>query len=300
MDKHAKLLEKFLNRKIKYVEDVMSPAAREAIKNLQNNDILLLDNLRLCAEENYEFSPESATKTILVQRLVNLFDLCVLDSFSTAHRAHPSIIGFSQNLPACAGKIVERETKQLNEIMTITKDPHVIVLGGSKVVDRLEALKQLIKNKRANQILLTGIIGNVFMRAQGRIKSSLGIAREEEVVLMAHKLIGEYPDVFSTPVDVAIEREGKRIDVDVRDLGSNDEILDIGPKTIDHYSRIIVSAATVFISGPAGLFEKEKFEFGTRELLQAVANSMATTIVSGGHLSSALKKYKLTKKYKSY
>lgn len=294
MDKHAKLLEKFLNRKIKYVEDVMSPTAREAIKNLQNNDILLLDNLRLCAEENYEFSPEDATKTILVQRLVNLFDLCVLDSFSTAHRAHPSIIGFSQNLPACAGKIVERETKQLNEIMTITKDPHVIVLGGSKVVDRLEALKQLIKNKRADHILLTGIIGNVFMRAQGRIKSSLGIAREEEVVFMAHKLIGEYPDVFSTPVDVAIEREGKRIDIDVRDLGSNDKILDIGPKTINHYSRIIVGAATVFISGPAGLFEKEKFEFGTRELLQAVANSMATTIVSGGHLSSALKKYKLT------
>ena len=272
MDKHAKVLEKLLNKKVKYVEDVIGSAAQNEIKNLKNGEVLLLDNLRLCAEENYEFSPEAASKTIMVSRLSKLFDLCVLDSFPSAHRSHPSIVGFPQVLPACAGRIVEREVKNLDEIMTVAKAPHVIVLGGSKVPDRLEAIKMLIQNGRADHVLLTGVIGNVFMRAQARIKFPLGIKREEEVVAKAHTLIGEYPDVFSTPV------------------------YDLGPKTVDFYSKLIAGAGTVFISGPAGFFERENFSFGTKKMLESVANSMATTIVSGGHLTSVLKSHGLGEK----
>ena len=107
----------------------------------------------------------------------------------------------------------------------------------------------MIDNGRADHVLLTGIIGNVFMRAQGRIKSPLGIKQEEEVVAKAHSLIGTYPDVFSTPVDVAVNKDGDRIDVDVRDLNKSDEINDLGPKTIEYYNKIISSAGTVFMSG---------------------------------------------------
>lgn len=296
MEKHAKVLERFLNRDIKYVQDVIGSAAKNEIESLKNGEILLLDNLRLCAEENYEFSPTEAAKTIMVQRLAKLFDLCVLDSFPSAHRSHPSIVGFPQVLPACAGRIVEREVRELDEILTVAKAPHVVVLGGAKIPDRLESIRLLIKNGRADHILLTGLIGNVFMRAQGRIKSSLGIKREEDVVTKAHSLIGEYPDVFSTPVDVAVDKDGSRIEVDVRDANRGDTINDIGPKTVEHYSKIISGAGTVFISGPAGFFEKEQFMFGTKALLGAVANSMATTIVSGGHLTHALKKYGLADK----
>ncbi|MCA9812442.1 MAG: phosphoglycerate kinase [Nitrosarchaeum sp.] len=296
MDRHAIVLEQLLNKKIKYVEDVIGQAAQEEIKNLKNGEILLLDNLRLCAEENYEFSPEDAAKTIMVQRLSKLFDLCVLDSFPSAHRAHPSIVGFPYVLPACAGRIVEREVRNLDNIMTVAKAPHVIVLGGSKVPDRLEAIKMLIKNGRADHVLLTGLIGNVFMRAQARIKYPLGIKREEEVVAKAHALIGEYPDVFSTPVDVAIDKDGQRVELDVRELQTGDKIYDLGPKTVEHYSKIIASAGTVFISGPAGFFEKENFSFGTKSLLNAVADSMATTLVSGGHLTTALKEQGLEEK----
>ncbi len=293
MDKHAKVLEKLMGKKIKYVEDVIGSAAQNEIKNLKNGEILLLDNLRLCAEENYEFTPQEAANTIMVSRLSKLFDLCVLDSFPSAHRSHPSIVGFPHVLPACAGRIVEREVRNLDEIMTVAKAPHVIVLGGSKVSDRLEAIKLLIQNGRADHVLLTGLIGNVFMRAQGRIRYPLGIKREDEVVAKAHSLIGEYPDVFSTPVDIAIDKEGERIEMDVRELEIGDKIYDLGPKTVDHYSKLITGAGTVFISGPAGFFEKENFSYGTKGLLTAVANSMATTIVSGGHLTSALKKYGL-------
>jgi len=296
MAKHAKVLEKLMSREIKYVEDTIGEAAQDAIKNLQDGDILLLDNLRLCAEENYEFSPEDAANTIMVKRLANLFDLCVLDSFPSAHRSHPSIVGFPQVIPACAGRIVEREVRNLDEIMTVAKAPHVIVLGGSKVPDRLEAIKMLIKNGRADHILLTGLIGNVFMRAQARIKYSLGIKKEDEVVAKAHALIGEYPDVFATPVDVAIDKDGARVEMDVRDLQTGDKIYDLGPKTVEYYSKIISSAGTVFISGPAGFFEKENFSFGTKALLNAVANSMATTLVSGGHLTSVLKQQGLEEK----
>ena len=296
MDKHAKVLEKLMGRKIKYVEDTIGEAAQNAIKNLEDGEILLLDNLRLCAEENYEFTPENAAKTIMVSRLSKLFDLCVLDSFPSAHRSHPSIVGFPQVLPACAGRIVEREVRNLDEIMTVAKAPHVIVLGGSKIPDRLEAIKLLIQNGRADHVLLTGLIGNVFMRAQARIKSPLGIKREEEVVAKAHALIGEYPDVFATPVDIAIDKDGERVEMDVREMGKGDKIFDLGPKTVEYYSKLIAGAGTVFISGPAGFFEKENFSYGTKALLNSVANSMATTIVSGGHLTTALKQQGLADK----
>ena len=118
VDKHAKVLERLLDREIKYVEDVIGAAAQHEIRNLQDGQILLLDNLRLCAEENYEFSPADAAKTIMVGRLSRHFDLCVLDSFPSAHRSHPSIVGFPHVMPACAGRIVEREVKNLDEIMT--------------------------------------------------------------------------------------------------------------------------------------------------------------------------------------
>ena len=296
MEKHAEVLEKLLNRKVTYVNDVIGSAAQNEIKKLNDGEILLLDNLRLCAEENYEFSGSNAAKTIMVRRLSKLLDLCVLDSFPSAHRSHPSIVGFPYVLPACAGRLVEKEVKKLDEIMGVAKAPHVLVLGGKKVEDRLEAIRLLIENGRADHVLLTGLIGNVFLRAQGRIRSTLGIKREDEIVAKAHTLIGEFPDVFSTPVDVAIEQDGKRVELDIRELNKDDEIYDLGPKTIEHYGKIISEAGTVFISGPAGFFEKEDFGYGTKALLEVVAASKATTIVSGGHLSSALKKFGLVEK----
>jgi phosphoglycerate kinase len=296
MEQHAKILEKLLGKKINYVQDTIGSLAQSEIKKMKDGDIILLDNLRFCAEENYEFSPEDASNTVMVKRLAKFFDLCVLDSFASAHRAHPSLVGFSHIIPTCAGKIVEHEIRKLDKILTVTKAPYVIVLGGSKITDRLEAIKMLIKRGRADQILLTGLLANIFLRAQARIKYSLGIKDEEEIVTKARALMGEYPDVFFTPVDVAIDNEGQKLDCDVRHLNKGDQILDLGQKTIEYYSKMIASAGTIFISGPAGFFEDEKFSYGTKSLLEEVANSMATTIVSGGHLTSALKRYGLTEK----
>lgn len=293
MRAHAEAMERILKRKISYVEDVIGESAQNAIRAMNDGDILLLDNLRLCAEENYEFTVKEAAKTVMVKRLAGLFDLCVMDSFPTAHRSHPSLVGLPHVLPACAGLLVEREVKRLDEIMTVAKAPHVIVLGGAKVRDRLEAIRLLIANKRADHILLTGLIASVFLRAQGRIKHELNIKNEKEIISLAHALIGDHPDVFSTPVDLAIDSGSGRLEVDVREVADEHTVCDIGQKTLAHYGRYISGAGTVFMSGPAGMFERKEFSAGTRGLLESISKSMATTIVSGGHLSSALKNYGL-------
>ena len=296
MEEHAKQLEKFSGKKVKYVADVIGSLAQEEIKKMDGSEIILLDNLRLCAEENYEFSLEESKRTIMVQRLKDLFELFILDSFPSAHRTHPSLVGFAQVLPTCAGRLLENEVKQLESILTVAKSPFTVVLGGSKVDDRLKAIKLLIKKERADHVLLTGVIANVFLRAQGRIKFPLNIKDEDELVSEAHSLIGEHPDVFSTPVDIAVNKDGNRVEIDVRELTKDDDIYDIGTKTVEHYTKMITSAGTVFMSGPAGFFEKSNFQNGTKSLLESISESMATSIISGGHLTSALKQYNLNEK----
>ena len=125
MENHAKALEKYCGKKVKYVQDVIGASAIEEIKNMNDDDIIMLDNLRLCAEENYEFSLEDSAKTIMVKRLAGLFDLFVLDSFPSAHRTHPSLVGFAQVLPTCAGKLIEKEVMQLQNILDVLSLIHI-------------------------------------------------------------------------------------------------------------------------------------------------------------------------------
>jgi phosphoglycerate kinase len=291
MEQHAKALSKFLGYDVKFIDDIFGPTARKMIDSLSEGEVLLLDNLRLTAEENLEFSPEDASKTMLVQRLYKHFDACVLDAFPTAHRSCPSIVGFAELLPACGGRLVAKEMKALNRLLTIAKGIYTTVLGGAKVSDRLEAIDTLIENQRADKVLLTGVVANIFLQASDQIQDSLGIQGEEKYVKKAKQLLSDYPNVFEMPVDVAIEQNNSRVEVAVNDLKPNQKILDIGARTIDIYSRIIRGSGTVFMSGPPGFFENSKFGKGTEELLRAMASSLGTTIVSGGHLSAALHRF---------
>ncbi|MFQ5920421.1 MAG: phosphoglycerate kinase, partial [Nitrososphaerales archaeon] len=121
-------------------------------------------------------------------------------------------------------------------------------------------------------------------------------AKEEALIEKARRLRLKYPNVFTTPLDQAEEKDGRRIDTDVDRLGEQDAVLDIGQKTVEHYSKIIKSAGTVFMSGPAGVFEREEYVYGTESLLKSVASSLSTTIVSGGHLTAALQRFGLSDK----
>src|SRR5487761_365100 len=275
---HSEALSKILGKKVKFADDIFGPTAISEIDSLRKGEVLLLDNLRFTAEENMEFSPEAASKTILVQKLYNHFDACVLDAFPTAHRAHPSIVGFSYLLPTCAGLLV-------------SKAPFTTVLGGAKVSDRLEAIDTLIANKRADRVLLCGLIANVFLKAARKIDYDIGLDKEQQLVTKAAALMSDYPDTFELPVDVATDSGGERKEIPVSELNHQTKAYDIGSKTIDHYSRIIRSSGTIFMSGPPGFFENPNFGMGTEALLRAMASSFGTTIVSGGHLSAALERF---------
>lgn len=291
LEQHAAALSKLLGNKVRFVDDIFGPTAREAIGSLSEGEVLLLDNLRLAAEENQEFTPKDAANTVMVQRLYKHFDAFVLDAFPTAHRSSPSIVGFAELLPTCGGRLVAKELKALNRIFTIAKGIYTTVLGGAKISDRLEAIDTLIENKRADKVLLTGLIANIFLQASDQIKDPLGIPSEDKYMKKAKQLLADYPGVFELPVDIAIQENGSRLEIPVRDLKSGQTILDIGSRTIDSYSRIIRGSGTVFMSGPPGYFENPDFGKGTEELLRAMASSLGTTIISGGHLTAALERY---------
>jgi phosphoglycerate kinase len=291
LKQHAEALSNYLGYDVEFVEDIFGPYARERIESLQDGEVLLLDNLRFTAEENEEFEPKNAANTILVQRLYKYFDSCVIDAFPTAHRSVPSIVGFAELLPACAGRLVAKELKALNRILNVAKGIYATVLGGAKISDRLEAIDTLIENNRADKVLLTGMIANIFLLASGKISNHSVSQQDKKYVRRATKLLSNYPDVFEMPNDVAVENNGSREEVMIDDLKPDQRILDIGSITIDHYSRIIRSSGTAFMSGPPGYFEDPNFSKGTEELLRSMASSLGTTIVSGGHLSAALERF---------
>jgi len=293
LNQHAEALTQTLGKKVEFVDDIYGPYARKRISELQDGEILLIDNLRFSAEEANEYLPEAAAKTQIVQKLSPCFDSFVLDAFPTAHRAHPSVVGFPLLLPTAGGRLVVKELKAVNRIQQVAKGPFTAVLGGSKVSDRIEAIGALIENKRADKVLLTGVAALAFLKGAGKLRATLGIEKEEAVVDKAVKLMNTYPEVFELPEDLAIDKDGERYEIPVDSVSPTDKTYDIGGRTISRYEKIIRSSGTVFMSGPAGAFEREGFGVGTEELLRIMATSYGTTIVSGGHLSTALKVYNI-------
>lgn len=291
MEKHAKALGRILGRQVTFVEDVLGSAAKSAIDASKPGDVLVLDNLRLTAEENMEFSIRDAERTVLVSRLRPHVEACVLDAFPTAHRAHPSIVGFAELVPTCAGRVVAKELIKLERIFAIEKGPYVTVLGGAKVNDRIEAIDALIANQRADKVLLSGLVALVFLKSKGKYRGPLEIENEQKTMVRARQLLDDHPENFELPIDVAVRLDDGRKEFPVGEVPPNTRVLDIGSRTIDRYSRLIKGAGTVFMSGPPGAFEYEEFGLGTESLLKAMAGSFGTTIVSGGHLSAALHRF---------
>ena len=291
LEAHSKVLEEILGKKVDFVPDVFGPEALARIDSVEDGGVLVLDNLRFTAEENQEYKPPEAERTFLVKRLKAHVDACVLDAFSTAHRSTPTIVGFAGLVPTCAGRTVERELRMLDRIAAVEKGPYVTVLGGAKVNDRLEAIDALVANNRADKVLLCGVVGLVFLKAAGKLRGDLGVDGEQKFVLKAKQLLDEDPERFALPLDVAVRAGGARKEVEPAALGAQAQVLDIGSKTVAHYSRLIKGAGTVFMSGPPGAFEWDEFSEGTEGLLGAMAASLGTTIISGGHLSTALHKF---------
>jgi len=286
LEPHANLLAQYCSQQIKFVEDVIGPHAIQKITKVQPGEILVLDNLRFCAEENIDDKREKLVKTHFVRRLAPLFDYYVDDAFATAHRSQPSIAGLPELLPSAAGRLMEKELDAVSTLLEEPKRPCVYSLGGSKVEDKIPVIENILLRGKADKVLLGGVPAKLFLRARG---TKTQINAEEvhdfnQFLDRAANLAQKYGDHIEVPLDLAYEdKQGKRVDLPVTSRGEG-EALDVGSKTLEKYSKIIGGAATTVANGPLGVFERNGFDKGTKELLESMAENNGYTVIGGGHL----------------
>jgi len=293
LEQHAQILGSILGKPVKFVDDVYGEKAQNAIKELKSGEILVLDNVRKFPGETKKASPEEHSKSELVMNLAPLADLFVNDAFAAAHRAHASIVGFTVLLPSAAGRIMERELKALSRVLENPEKPCIFILGGAKADDSLQISKYVLDNNIADYVLTGGITGHLFLAAKGYNlgKPNMELLKKKELMGLIpgiKELMEKYPGKIETPVDLAIEVDGKRKEIAVEELPTEYPIYDIGTKTIERYSQIISTAKSIVFSGPPGVYEKEEFVKGTKGLFEAIANSSAFSLVGGGHSVAAV------------
>lgn len=242
----------------------------------------------MAAEENLEGSPEILAQTHFVRRLAPLFDLYVNDAFAAAHRAQPSLVGLAEVLPAAAGLLMEKELRALNSVLGEPKRPCVYILGGAKVEDKIPVIEHILSTGKADKILAAGKVGKIILKA---MDYQFGKTDEEELavaatlIMKAKQICHKYPGKIEIPQDVAVAKDDKRHEVGLDQLPLDAPVLDIGKKTIKYYMSIIEHAKTVVADGPLGVFEKNGFDLGTKEILVAVASCPGYTVIGGGHLA---------------
>jgi phosphoglycerate kinase len=296
MQPHALILKKYLGNRVKFIEDVIGPAAIDAVHKLKNGDVLLLDNARLLSEEVMEGTPELFAKTQLVKRLAPLFDLFVNDAYPAAHRAQASMVGFPEVLTAVAGRSMERELKALNKALYEPDRPSIVVLGGAKVPDKLKILGSMLERGKVDKVLLSGLMGIVFLEASGINlgEGSRGNLKDFEALKkQAKSLLDKYKSIIMLPKDVALSVDQKRVEVRVDRIPNNAVIMDVGEATIKEYVDQISRAKTIIANGPPGVFEKDDFAKGTRQILKAITDSGGFSVIGGGHLAVLAKEEKI-------
>ncbi len=288
----ADVLGERLGQRVTFVDDVAGEAAQRAAADLAPGQVLLLQNLRFEAGEE-------ANDPALAERLARLADLYVDDAFGAAHRAHASVVGVAERLPAYAGFLLAGEVSVLSRLLEDPASPFVAVLGGSKVSDKLAVLSNLLG--RVDTLVVGGGMCFTFLAAQGHGVGDSLFERDQ---------VGPVGDLLARA-----EREGKRIllptDVVVADAFAEDANrrtvpagaiepgwrgLDIGPETAAAFAAAVHQAKTVFWNGPMGVFEWAPFAAGTRAMAEAVASTAAYTVVGGGDSAAALAQFGLADK----
>ena len=302
---HAAVLEKLLDRKVQWIDDVCGPAARQAIRDLKDGDILLLDNVRFVAEEqtlfekNLRLSHEQQAKTLLVQKLAPLADLYVCDAFAAAHRDQPSLCGFEQVLPSAMGRLFEKEYCTVSSVMEEPVRPCVFCLGGAKISDAFLMMQTVLERGIADTILTGGLVANIFLIALGKqigngSRAFICKSNYAEFFDRAKDLYRQFGDKIILPEDLAWVENGERREAPIDLIPDEISAVDIGHATAAAYREVILSAKTVFVNGPMGVFEQSPSEYGTRALWQALADTEGFTVLGGGDSITATEKFKLT------
>jgi len=281
----ALCLAALLGKNITLADDCVGPMAEELVSLMHEGDVLLLENLRFHPEEEKN-DPRFA------QQLARLADVYVNDAFGTAHRAHASTEGITQYLTmAVAGLLMQAELRHLGQLLATPERPYVAILGGAKVSDKIDLIFNLLP--KLNRVLIGGGMAYTFLVAQGvPIGNSLVEADKVEVARDILTKATSLGVTIQLPEDHVI---AERLDAQAATrVVPQDGIpsgwlgMDIGPQTVETFTRAIHAAKTVVWNGPMGVFEMAPFAQGTQAVARAVAASPATTIVGGGDSVAAV------------
>lgn len=288
LESHSKVLQMYLERPVKYTEDIVGEKAQKEIKAMKKGDVLVLNNVRMMEEENKKAPVEELRDTELVQTLSKYVDYFVNDAFAAAHRRQASLVGLSNVIPMLAGRLMEQELRALNRVLDKPERPSVYLLGGAKVDDRIPVINRVLKDDIADKILIGGLVADSFQMSRGKMKKRYEELNEEELkqVDVCRDILEEYSDQIQLPMDVALDVKGERVEVFIDRITEEKNIYDIGLNTIAHYSSTIEKAGTVVAEGPLGMFERRGFDIGTKELLRCMARCEGFTVVGGGHMGA--------------
>jgi phosphoglycerate kinase len=283
------LLDEQLGRScnVGFAPDCIGLAAEEMAKKLEKGQTLLLENLRFHAEE--EANDESFS-----QKLAALADVYVNDAFGSAHRAHASTVGITKFLhKAAAGLLMQKELEYLGKVITNPDKPLVAIIGGAKVSDKIDVLRNLLG--KVDSLLIGGAMAYTFLKAQGR-QVGKSLVEDDKIELAKEllkqsqsqgvKLLLPLDHVIADKIDAAAQTQVVSAD---RDIPAGQMGLDIGPLTVAAFTKEIAAARTIVWNGPMGVFECAPFAHGTMQIAQAVAaNRNATSIVGGGDSVAAV------------
>jgi 3-phosphoglycerate kinase len=292
----AKRLAERLGRPVAALRDCIGPEVEKALAAMKPGDVVLLENVRFHAEEE-------KGDAAFAQRLRNGAELYVNDAFGTAHRAHASVTGVASLLPPkarAAGLLMEAELAALDRLLANVAKPFVAVLGGAKVSDKIKVVDHLLE--KVDALLIGGGMAYTFLQAQGHAIGTSRFERESVPVAKAalEKAAARAVDLL-LPVDhvaAASFSEGAAPQrVDQVDLPGDRMGLDVGPKTVELFSKRIAAAKTVVWNGPLGVFEWPAFAAGSKAIAQAIAANRGTTVVGGGDSVAVIEKFGLAGRY---
>lgn len=281
----ADSLTEKLGKEVVFVPETRGEKLESAIKNLNEGDVLLVENTRF---EDLDGKKESKKDSELGKYWASLGDVFVNDAFGTAHREHASNVGISTHLETAAGYLMEKEIKFIGGVVNDPHKPVVAILGGAKVSDKIGVIKNLVNI--ADKIIIGGGMAYTFLKAQGK---EIGLSLlEEDKIDFAKELLEKNGDQIVLPVDCKVAKEfsndAKITEVSIDEIPSDQEAMDIGPKTIELFTKELQGAHTVVWNGPMGVFEFSNFAKGTIGVCKAIANlEDAITIIGGGDSAAA-------------
>ena len=285
----AKRLAEVTGVKVVLAEDTVGESAKAAVAAMSAGEIVLLENVRFNAAET---SKDDATRAAFAKELAALGEVFVSDGFGVVHRKQASVYDVAKLLPAAAGLLVRKEIEALSKAVKDPERPYTVVLGGSKVSDKLGVIANLLG--KADRLLIGGGMAYTFMVAQGHgvgtsllekdqvdtVKGYLATAKERGVELLL-------------PVDTVVAPEFKAdapATIVPSDAIPDDQMgLDIGPKTRELFAQAIASSKTVVWNGPMGVFEFPAFAAGTKAVAEAISASDAFSVIGGGDSAAAVR-----------